>query len=115
MREGLRSPLVWFVCALLGVAGVILLAPAAPGNAAPASNTVQRERVRAVINDLRVAAHSHGHRYDRARDFGDWITQDGECDTRATVLIEESLKPVTRNQYCTISKGKWFSMPVIAG
>jgi hypothetical protein len=56
-----------------------------------------------------VATHSHEASYDRDMDFGDWITQHGECDTRAVVLMAESLKPVTKNEYCTVSKGKWYS------
>jgi len=66
-------------------------------------------RVRTAISNLRVAEHSHVSSYDRDRQFGDWITQHGECDTRAVVLIRESLKPVTKSYYCTVSKGKWFS------
>ena len=75
---------------------------------APASPTIH-VRVRAAIRHLPVAAHSHEASYNRDKQFGDWITQHGECDTRAVVLIAESLKPVTKNQYCTVSKGRWYS------
>jgi hypothetical protein len=76
---------------------------------AAASGQVVHVRERAAIKALPVAAHSHVGSYDRAKQFGDWITQYGECDTRAVVLIEESLKPVTKSYYCTVSKGKWYS------
>jgi len=66
-------------------------------------------RERAAITQLHVARHSHVGSYDRTRQFGDWITQNGECDTRAVVLIKESLKPVTKSYCCTVSKGRWFS------
>ena len=77
--------------------------------AAPAGKAVVHVRLRAAIRHLPVAEHSHVASYDRTKDFGDWITQHGECDTRAVVLITESLKPVTKSYYCTVSKGEWFS------
>jgi hypothetical protein len=70
---------------------------------------VVHERVRLAIQHLHVAPHSHTARYDRTKDFGDWIEQGGGCDTRAVVLTQESLVPVTKNSNCTVSKGKWFS------
>jgi hypothetical protein len=99
-------------CARLAAALSVLavLAPAAgPPASATESSKVLHVRLRAAIRDLPVARHSHVATYDRTKDFGDWITQYGECDTRAVVLITESLKPVTKSYYCTVSKGKWFS------
>jgi hypothetical protein len=74
-----------------------------------ASARVTHIRFHKAIRALTVAKQSHQSSYDRDKQFGDWITQYGECDTRAVVLIDESLKPVTKNDYCTVSKGKWFS------
>jgi hypothetical protein len=65
--------------------------------------------VKAALRALPVAEHSHTGSYDREKQFGDWITQHGECDTRAVVLMKESLKPVTTSFYCTVSKGRWYS------
>ncbi len=99
-------------------AALVLVAPLAFLTAAHGETTqsapakaavVVHERVRAAVKQLLVAPHSHVASYDRAKQFGDWITQYGECDTRAVVLIQESLKPVTKSYYCTVSKGKWFS------
>jgi hypothetical protein len=93
-------------------AGALLLAVVAAFSQLPpamASGRVVHVRERAAIRDLRVAAHTHVGSYDRATQFGDWITQYGECDTRAVVLINESLKPVTKSYYCTVSKGRWYS------
>jgi hypothetical protein len=93
--------------ALVTIAGSLaVLSATVP---AMASGTTVHVRLRAAITDLTVAWHSHVDSYDREKQFGDWITQYGECDTRAVVLIKESLKPVTKNSYCTVSKGKWYS------
>lgn len=67
-------------------------------------------RLRAAARHLQVHRHSHGGRYDRTKDFGDWLTQYGECDTRAVVLKQESLKRTTQNEYCTVERGKWLSL-----
>jgi hypothetical protein len=45
--------------------------------------------------------------YDRDK-FGDWRDADGDCrDTRAEVLVTESLRATTGA--CTIETGRWFS------
>jgi hypothetical protein len=75
---------------------------------AQATTTVS-EPLRSAVRALPVAAHSHVSTYDRTRDFGSWITQYGECDTRAVVLKDESLRATTQNKYCTVQTGKWFS------
>jgi hypothetical protein len=80
---------------------------ASPASAS-GSQTVQ-VRLRAAIRYLHVAAHSHVGSYDRTKDFGDWISQGGGCDTRAVVLKAESTKSTTQNPNCTIETGKWFS------
>lgn len=47
--------------------------------------------------------------YDRDK-FHLWLDRDGDgCDTREEVLIAESLAKVTKDKYCTITKGRWFS------
>jgi hypothetical protein len=66
-------------------------------------------RLRAAVKHLAVGRHRHAATYDRDRQFGDWITQHGECDTRAVVLKDESLKPTTQTSYCTVKKGLWYS------
>jgi hypothetical protein len=96
------------IVATIALALTAPLAGATAAQSAPpvASSHVLHERVRAAVKQLPVAPHSHVSSYDRAKQFGDWITQYGECDTRAVVLIKESLKPVTKNYWCTVSKGK---------
>ena len=110
-RRALRRLTVRAAVPLAAVsAGVAVLVPASaaptPAVAAPAATHV---RVRAALRALPVAEHSHVAGYDRDKQFGDWITQHGECDTRAVVLMDESSKPVTTNDYCTVSKGRWYS------
>ena len=91
------------------LAGGLAPVAAAQPASAPSRGTPLVVHLRAAIEQLPVAEHSHEAKYNRDKQFGDWITQHGECDTRAVVLIAESLKPVTKNQYCTVSKGRWFS------
>src|SRR6186997_2740038 len=65
-------------------------------------------RVRAILPKLPVR-HERNAGYDRAK-FGDWIDANGDgCDTRAEVLISESLKRVTKTSSCTVLTGKWLS------
>jgi hypothetical protein len=89
----------------------LALIAALPVQSASAATTtrVMHERVRAAIQQLHVAPHSHAATYDRDADFGDWIEQGGGCDTRAVVLKAESLVATTQNSNCTIDTGKWFS------
>jgi len=108
--RGVRSTRQWatgLIAALVASAGLAAVTLSAPASA-ETSRTVSI-RVRAAIKQLPVAKHSHAGTYDRDQQFGDWITQYRECDTRAVVLTDESLKPVTKNDYCTVSKGKWYS------
>jgi len=47
--------------------------------------------------------------YDRGL-FTHWIDADGDgCNTRAEVLIAESLVPVSFSSGCTVSGGEWYS------
>jgi hypothetical protein len=72
----------------------------------PANATIAR--VRALLPKLAVR-HERNAGYDRAK-FGDWIDANGDgCDTRAEVLISESLKRVTKTSSCTVLTGKWLS------
>ena len=63
-------------------------------------------RFRAAVRGLRLARQTP-RGYDRDA-FGDWRDADGDCrDTRAEVLVAESLRAVTGD--CTIETGRWFS------
>jgi hypothetical protein len=109
------------------VAGVLVClalatAPNAAGAVSGASNVVGndaeharqstaareavRMRVRAAVRALPVARERRAG-YDRDK-FHAWVDADGDCrDTRAEVLVEESLRAVTGD--CTIETGRWFS------
>jgi hypothetical protein len=96
-------------CGLHAVlAGIVACISVLGSSPAQASTTVS-EPLRAAVRALPVAAHTHGSTHSRTREFGDWITQYGECDTRAVVLKTESLKATTQNRYCTVETGRWFS------
>lgn len=101
-----RLPRRLLVRLLVAVAGASILTGLPPADAA--TRTVATP-LRTAVRHLEVAPRSHAASYDRARQFGDWITQYGECDTRAVVLKDESLKPTTQNSYCTILSGRWYS------
>lgn len=89
--------------ATVASAAVLVAAPAHAGTGTVA------EPLRTAVADLQVAPRSHAASYDRASQFGDWTTQYGACDTRAVVLMDESLAPTTENDYCTVESGRWFS------
>jgi hypothetical protein len=101
----LLAPLTLTVAASLAAA-IALTTGVGTATAGP---TTVHLRERTAISRLRVSAHSHAGRYDRTKQFGDWIEQGGGCDTRAVVLKTESLKATTQNSYCTVEKGRWFS------
>ena len=62
----------------------------------------------ALLARLPVKAES-GAGYDRSL-FRHWIDRDGDgCDTRAEVLMAESLVATTRNSSCTVQTGRWVS------
>ena len=64
------------------------------------------------LRGLRVAARGSGVGYNR-RDWGDWIDADRDCqNTRAEVLISESLAPVSfapedDGDKCLVISGQW--------
>ncbi|HSS68342.1 MAG TPA: HNH endonuclease family protein [Nocardioidaceae bacterium] len=71
-----------------------------------AANDVVRLRLRAAVRSLPVGRERRAG-YDRDK-FNLWIDADGDClDTRAEVLTEESLTPVTGD--CSIETGRWYS------
>ena len=91
---------------LPGLAIVATALVAAPADAATGTVAVP---LRTAVAHLQVAPRSHASSYDREKQFGDWTTQYGECDTRAVVLMDESLVPTTQNDYCTVETGRWLS------
>ncbi len=105
----IRSTRLVGLLAGLALAASILPGLADPAPAAAATSGTVHLRLRTAIQQLPVARHSHAASYDRAKDFGDWISQGGGCDTRAVVLKDESLTATTQNSYCTIETGRWYS------
>lgn len=51
------------------------------------SVSVLHERLRALVPNLPVARHTLASSYDRTKDFGDWASQGGGCDTRAVSVV----------------------------
>jgi hypothetical protein len=81
--------------------------PSSATTAAPASTTT----VPAPhgLSRVTIAEVSHADAYERDF-FGDWIDVDGDCqNTRAEVLIAESLAPVTFTSpaHCSVAAGSW--------
>lgn len=103
-----------------GVRVTILAALLAPvtltdtGATAEASGVLTRSRTlhiapRDAIRRLTVARHSHAASYDRKKDFGHWIKQPSGCNTRATVLTQESRTATTESPPCAVRTGRWLS------
>ncbi len=94
---------------LLGLSLLVTFTSLLAGTAPSQASSAVTERLRYAIGHLPVAAHSHAAGYDRSKEFGNWTTQNGSCDTRAVVLQDESLEPTTQNSNCTVETGKWYS------
>lgn len=90
-------------------AGALLVAAVGlSGLIAPPSASASSVTALSVLERLRVAADSTAS-YDRAQ-FGDWIDADRDgCNTRAEVLIAESITPVQVGSGCSITGGSWLS------
>ena len=61
------------------------------------------------LTPLRIAAASHQDTYDRSAFGAGWTDANGDCrNTRAEILIAESLVPVTMSSTgCTVAYGRW--------
>src|SRR3954467_13613273 len=67
-----------------------------------------------LLHHLRTA-HERNAGYNRDK-FADWLDRDGDgCDTRAEVLIDESLRRVRKGSGCYVRTGKWFSSLGVGG
>ncbi len=92
----------------LQVTAILIAGLVSAGNfvAAPVSASVVT--VLSVLDQLRVATNST-QSYSR-ESFGGWIDADRNgCDTRAEVLISESVTPVSVGPGCALTGGSWFS------
>ena len=78
--------------------------------AADSETALRASKVNALhlLRGLKTAPERNAN-YDRDK-FADWIDKDRDgCDTRAEVLIAESLKRVRKGSGCYVRTGKWFS------
>ncbi|AJE85855.1 MULTISPECIES: HNH endonuclease family protein [Streptomyces] len=97
----------------LGVLGALTATVSAlavmTGPAAQASppTPVDAATARTYLSELTVAAEGSLDGYDRDQ-FPHWITQDGSCDTRETVLKRDG-ENVETDSDCSASSGSWFS------
>src|SRR3954469_10603169 len=94
--------------ALCAVLCVLAWSPAASG-ATPRSDTPTTYPLRSAVRHLTVHVRTHAASYDRDADFSDWIAQGHGCDTRAVVLEQETLEPITESPSCTVLTGRWRS------
>jgi hypothetical protein len=98
--RALAMPLV----AVLAVGTLGGLSPNASGDQAR-QKTVSALR---LLKQLKTS-HERNAGYDRDK-FADWYDQDGDgCDTRAEVLIAESLRRVDKGSSCYVRTGRWYS------
>ena len=73
-------------------------------------------QVESATKEAEQEGYSYSTLYDRD-DWGRWIDEDGDCqDTRAEVLIRDSLEPVGFNtgRQCIVSSGLW-GLPYTGG
>ncbi len=88
--------------ALMVALALVVSMPALPASAV-------RIRVRAILPKLAVS-HERNAGYDRDK-FPTWIDADHDgCDTRAEVLIRESLVQVKKKPGCLVVRGRWLSV-----
>lgn len=101
-----RSVLRW--PALLAASGLILLVPAASGQAAEEALATYSAPLQTAIDDLPVGAEDRtGYVRDK---FKLWVDADGDgCDTREEVLIAEAVDPPTIGSSCALTGGSWYS------
>jgi hypothetical protein len=87
---------------VVAFSAICILATAAPAHA----TTI---RVGALLGKLPVRSETNNG-YDRSK-FALWTDADHDgCDTRAEVLIAESLMRVRKTSSCTVVSGKWLSV-----
>ncbi|TDD91039.1 HNH endonuclease [Actinomadura darangshiensis] len=100
----MRRVLSFLLPAALGAALIgVMDAPASatPPNIPSAATATTR------LGELTVAAESHGDTYDRDL-FPHWITIDGACNTRETVLKRDGTN-ITTDSSCYPTSGNWTS------
>lgn len=81
------------IVTVLAAAAVSTVWLAPPAEATPTGQTTYRFQT--AVRHLVLARQTHQTSYERDQEFGDWIDQGHECDTRAIVLQDESTVPVT--------------------
>lgn len=97
----LMSRIISWSASLVLAASAVIGLPQTAGAADTASAAT-------VLSYLSVGEESNAG-YDRSS-FEHWIDADGDgCDTRAEVLQQESLVPVTMSSGCTVATGQWMS------
>lgn len=95
------------VRALCLVLLAVLLVVALPGSVAAAGEKVSGTQLHLLGRLAVVAERSRGYDSDR---FPHWRNADGDgCDTRAEVLISESMTTVSIGPDCAIRGGRWRS------
>ncbi len=86
--------------------------PQPPAAIDPSAESPEVQSLLVSLRGLRVAARGSGVDYNR-RDWGDWIDADRDCqNTRAEVLIAESVAPVSfapsdDGDQCRVISGEW--------
>ncbi len=85
----------------LGLVAGILVGATAPAQAAPKKVPAAK-----LLAKLKVAPERRAWSYDRS-DWDHWVIKKGSCDTRETVLAEESRRKVTKRKDCSVVSGRW--------
>ncbi len=97
----LRSTLTLSLLASLAVAFLAI------SHSPPAEAAARTVSAKTLLAKLEVAPERARYSYDRKK-FDHWTIRRGQCDTRETVLAQESKTRVRHGRGCSVIGGRWY-------